>query len=36
MMARGYIELVDEAEHAMAVLGDRLPKVYSASGEVGG
>jgi two-component system chemotaxis response regulator CheB len=36
MMARRYIELANEAEHAMTVLGDRLPKTYSASGERGG
>jgi two-component system chemotaxis response regulator CheB len=33
MLARRYIELADEAEHAMTVLGDRLPRVYSGSGE---
>jgi two-component system, chemotaxis family, protein-glutamate methylesterase/glutaminase len=36
MVANRYIELADEAEHAMAVLGDRLPKAYSASGGRGG
>ena len=36
MMARRYIQLADEAEHAMTVLGDRLPKAHSASGERGG
>jgi two-component system chemotaxis response regulator CheB len=36
MVARRYIELADEAEHAMTALGDRLPKGHSGSGERGG